>query len=140
MDNAVDAMSAKLPASLGQKARASSLAATLSTEDVAILTAMKNALESISSAGQALLQVDTNAPTDSSIATFTPPVDAKQMQIVNNAGTNASSVRWVEGSQTPSSSNGALLVPSAQSPLLPAGTVKVISMEGTADVSVAWFG
>ena len=92
------------------------------------------------SVGQALLQVDTDAPTDSSIKTFTPPVDAKQMQIINNAGVNADSIRWVAGSQTPSSSNGALLVPSAQSPLLPAGEIKVIAMEGTADVSVAWFG
>lgn len=140
MDNAVDAMSAKLPATLGQKPRATSLAATLSTEDVAILTAMRDALNSMASAGQTLLQVDTGSPTAVTVVTFTPPVDAKQMQIINNAGENADSIRWVAGAQTPSLANGALLVPSAQSPLLPAGAIKVISVGETADVSVAWFG
>lgn len=152
IDNAVDAMSVKLPASLGAKTGASSLSIVPATDagmaTSALQTAGNNTLsiilsgisELVAQAGAALMEVSTSTVNTSTPTTFTPPSGAKRMAIINNAGTNADSIRWVAGAQTPTANFGALLVPSAQSPLYPAGEIKVIARESNADVSVAWFG
>lgn len=152
MDNAIDAMSSKLPASLGAKTGANSLSIVPASDagmaTSALQTTGNNTLsiilsgvsELVAQAGAALMEVSTETVLTSAPTTFTPPSGAKRMAIINNAGANADSIRWVAGAQTPTANFGALLVPSAQSPLYPAGEIKVIARESNADVSVAWFG
>jgi hypothetical protein len=72
-------------------------------------------------------------------STFTAPAGALKMQICNNAVDTANPIRWTPSAETPSASNGQLLIPTAPPLMVPAGSIKAIALNGSADVTVTWY-
>ena len=140
--NAIDAMSLKLPASLGAKTGANSLSIVPASDAGMATSALQTVANSLlaSLVGGTLLLVETSIVNNVTPEYFTPPIGAKKMILINNPANNAAAIRWVEAAQTPTAANGAILIPSAQTPLLPASSIGFLATEGSADVSVAWFG
>lgn len=126
-------MSAKLPATLGQKASASSLAAVLSTEQEALINDIKSNTEK-----KALDSMSQSATTTS--ATLTAPANTKGFTIQNSTRATGA-LRFTKTGGGASASVGFLLEP-GQSTSYQDGSasIDVFAVDGTAiDACVIWY-
>jgi hypothetical protein len=125
-------MSAKLPATLGQKTMANSMAIVIASDQSTI---------TVKSEPPSVVGTDQTQNCDETTgATFTKPANAKNMVIFNNAGDPvANRVRIGQAPAWPST--GALLGVGNSTALLPASTFKAIAENNSsnANVTVLWF-
>lgn len=125
-------------------------AVTNPASSASVIAALKGLLTLITTTNTKLDLIETDlssAPYSSQTATvstgsattFTAPAGAIKMQISNNAVDTANPIRWTPATETPSASNGQLLIPTTAPILIPAGSIKAIALNGSADVTVTWY-
>ena len=132
-ETTLSAMSAKLPATLGQKASASSLSAVLSTEQEALINDIKS-----NTAKKALDSMSQSATTTS--ATLTAPANTKGFTIQNSTRATGA-LRFTKTGGGASASVGFLLEPGQSTSYQEgASSLDVFAVDGTAiDACVIWY-
>lgn len=132
-ETTLSAMSAKLPASLGQKASAASLSAVLSTENEALINDIKS--------NTAALSIDSmSQSTTTGSATLTAPVGAKGFTIQNSSRADGA-LRFTKVGGSASATIGFLLEPGQSTSYQEgASSLEVFAVDGTAiDACVIWY-
>jgi hypothetical protein len=104
-----------------------------------LITSTNTKLDTIDANSSAALNSTATNNACVTVQTFNPPASAIGM-IIQNSTEAASSVRFTGSAGTPSASEGFLLGSGQSTSYMPAGVVKVISVDGgNADVCIIWF-